>query len=55
LGKTRIVKSRDFTPFSFFLFAVELSQAHLTEFLLAHPDMLEQFVSENIDLGKNTS
>jgi hypothetical protein len=37
------------------LFAVELSQAQLTDFLLAHPDMLEQFVSENIDLGKHTA
>jgi hypothetical protein len=43
----------DITPLSSLSFAVELSQAQLTEFLLAHPDMLEQFVSENIDLGKH--
>jgi hypothetical protein len=31
---------------------VELTQAQLTDFLITHPDMLDQFVIDNIDLGK---
>ena len=35
----------------FTVFLVELSQTQLTDFLASHPEMLDQFVIENIDLG----